>query len=103
MRRNFSQLATHQVERAFHQIVQGLPARALCGEFVDQPDQHGHHQKADKQQEIKLHKQLFHWIAPLNQSIKNLALLRQPCVDNHITTGAKKVDDTLSSKTEGAK
>ncbi|HGG9084243.1 TPA: hypothetical protein ACJJZA_005419, partial [Enterobacter hormaechei subsp. xiangfangensis] len=52
---------------------------------------------------IKLHKQLFHWIAPLNQSIKNLALLRQPCVDMHITTGAKKVDDTLSSETEGAK
>lgn len=51
--------ATHQVERAFHQIVRGLPARALCGEFIDQPDQHSHYQKADKQQEIKLHKQLF--------------------------------------------
>ncbi|SAD25748.1 Uncharacterised protein [Enterobacter cloacae] len=60
MRWYFSQLATHQVERAFHQIVEGLSARALCGEFVDQPDQHGHHQKADKQQKVKLHKQLFH-------------------------------------------
>ena len=50
MRRNFAQLATHQVERAFHQIVQGLSARTLCGELIDQPDQHGHHQKADKQQ-----------------------------------------------------
>ncbi|MNE68096.1 hypothetical protein D3C80_1637420 [compost metagenome] len=47
--RDFPQLAAHQIERTFHQIVHGLTAGAFCGDFVHQPDQHRHHQKTDQQ------------------------------------------------------
>ncbi len=73
VRRDLTQFATHQIERAFHQVIQRLPARALGGEFVDQPDQHGHYQEADKQQEVKLHEQLFHYVSP-----KYHALMMRP-------------------------
>ncbi len=60
MRRDFTQFAAHQVERAFHQIIERLPTGTLGGELIDQPDQHRHHQKADKQQQIELYKEFFH-------------------------------------------
>ncbi len=59
-RRNFPQLAAHQIQRTFHQIVQRLSSGALSGKFIDQTDQHGHYQKANEEQKIELHKQLFH-------------------------------------------
>ncbi len=60
MRRDFTQFAAHQVERAFHQVIQRLTPGALGGELIDQPNQHRHYQKADKQQQIELYKEFFH-------------------------------------------
>ena len=59
-RRDLPQLAAHQIQRTFHQIVQRLSSGALSGKFIDQTDQHGHYQKANEEQKIELHKQLFH-------------------------------------------
>ena len=59
-RRDLPQLAAHQIQRTFHQVVQRLTPCAFGGEFVHQAHHHGHDQEADEQQEVKLHKQLFH-------------------------------------------
>ncbi len=43
LQRDFAQLAAHQVQRTFHQIVHRLAAGALGGHLVHQADQHRHH------------------------------------------------------------
>lgn len=60
LQRDFAQLAAHQVQRTFHQVVHRLAAGALGGHFVHQADQHRHHQKTDEQQQEELDEKFSH-------------------------------------------